>query len=234
MIVLHQSKPGYGLPSVSPFSLKLELFLRAAGIDYSVSHAMRNTPKRKAPFVLYNGEYIGDSQLIMERLTKDLLVILDQGLSEEQKSQGYLICRALEEGYYFCGMYANWQQDRNWAAYRDVLLADLPRWIRIPGAGFFRRRMIKALYLQGIGRHSYEEVQHFGVQYLQALETLIGAGPYLFGDMFTTYDCTVYGFLARGLRVQNDSSMHRFITSSGVLRAYCRRIDSAYEMAEPL
>lgn len=234
MIVLHQGKPGYGLRSLSPFSLKLELFLRAANIEYSVSHAMKNTPKRKAPFVFYKDQYLSDSSLIMERLTTDFGVTLDANLSEEDKALGFMTCKALEEGYYFCGVYANWQVDSNWVPYRDTLLADLPRWIRVPGAGFFRRRFIKALYLQGMGRHSYEEVQKFGVQYLGALETLIGQGPYLFGDEFTTYDCTAYGFVARALRVPNDSAMHRFAIGSSILKDYNRRIDTQFQMVEPI
>lgn len=234
MLTLHQSKPGYGLPSISPFSLKLELFLRAANIDYRVSHAMRKTPKRKAPFIEYKGQYLGDSTLIMNRLVKDFSVSMDDHLSDREKAQGYLICRALEEGYYFCGLYANWQVTENWVRYRDVVLATIPRWIRVPGAGFFRRRFLKSLYMQGTGRHGYEDVQAFGLQYIQAIELLLGQNDYLFGDKFTTYDCTVYGFIARGLRAPNDSSMSQFIASSSTLKNYCRRIDTCYAMAEPL
>lgn len=56
------------LPSVSPFVLKLETFLRFANIPYETDKSDMWGPKGKTPWISLNGHHIGDSQLIIEFL----------------------------------------------------------------------------------------------------------------------------------------------------------------------
>ena len=63
--------PGrWGLPSVSPFCLKLDAFLRIAGIAHEAITAATpfGGPKGKAPWITLDGETLGDSSLIVEYL----------------------------------------------------------------------------------------------------------------------------------------------------------------------
>ncbi len=228
MITLHQSKPAFGLPSISPYSIKLELFLKATNLDYEISTKATGAPKGKTPYIEYQGEAIGDSALIMQRLTEDFNITLDKHLSEKQKALGNMVCKALEEGYYFCGLYTDWKITKNWLVYRDEFLAEVPKIFRVPIAGFFRRILLKSLYYQGMGRHSPEEVENIGLSYLRSLHTLLSDNDYLLGQQFSSYDCTVYGFLARLLRTPWNTGLSDYARAQAVFKNYCQKIETIY------
>ena len=63
MIKLVQFYPALGVRSLSPFCLKLETYLRLAGIDYEVvrSNDARRAPKGKLPYIIDGDLTIGDS-----------------------------------------------------------------------------------------------------------------------------------------------------------------------------
>src|SRR5688572_647084 len=53
MIVLHQFESCFGVPNASGFCLKLECFLRIAGLPYRTQplHDLGTAPKGKGPFI---------------------------------------------------------------------------------------------------------------------------------------------------------------------------------------
>lgn len=57
-------------PSVSPFVIKLETYLRLAKIPYQVDKGDIWGPKGKTPWITYNGVHMGDSQIIIKFLSK--------------------------------------------------------------------------------------------------------------------------------------------------------------------
>ena len=234
MIILHQSKPAFWLPSISPYSIKFELFLKAANINYTVSTVASGAPKGKTPYIEYNGEKIGDSSLILYKLIDDFNVRLDDHLDSKPKAIGAMICKALEEGYYFCSLYTEWKILKNWCAFRDNFLSEVPKAIRVPVAGFFRRRLVRSLHYQGMGRHNEKEVESIGLGYLRDLDTLMDDNDYLLGNKFSTYDCTVYGFLSRLLRVPLHHPLREFSHSRSAFKNYCQRIETIYKIATPL
>lgn len=58
------------LPSVSPFVLKLETYLRFAKLPYEVDKVDIWGPKDKTPWVSYDGQLLADSQFIIELLAR--------------------------------------------------------------------------------------------------------------------------------------------------------------------
>src|SRR5215204_1715227 len=69
-VTLVQFAPVWGR-NVSPFSLKLEAWLRLADIPYEVRPArgLRKAPKGKLPYIVEaDGSAVGDSTLIIEHL----------------------------------------------------------------------------------------------------------------------------------------------------------------------
>ncbi|MDC1329879.1 glutathione S-transferase N-terminal domain-containing protein, partial [Pseudomonadales bacterium] len=92
--------PGrWGLPSVSPFCLKLDAFLRITGIGHEVITAATpfGGPKGKAPWITLDGETLGDSSLIIERLKTVYSVDPDQHLSRNARGTAVTIERLIEE-----------------------------------------------------------------------------------------------------------------------------------------
>jgi glutathione S-transferase len=80
--------PDWGLPSAGPFAIKLLAWLELTGIPYEQAFEdnPRKGPKGKNPWIELDGELIGDSELIIEHLSKRHGVDLDAGLTNEQKA----------------------------------------------------------------------------------------------------------------------------------------------------
>ena len=69
-LLVHQIPSAWGLPSVGPFCLKLETYLRMVKIPYQtvVDATPFRAPKGKLPWIEHEGKKIGDSGLIIEYL----------------------------------------------------------------------------------------------------------------------------------------------------------------------
>ena len=62
MLRLFQFPPNFGVPNPSPFCLKVETWLRMAGMDYQVKTVFdpRKAPKGKLPFIELDGRVIAE------------------------------------------------------------------------------------------------------------------------------------------------------------------------------
>jgi len=208
-LVLHQppTRP-WGTPNLSPFCIKLELYLRMTEIPHKVSPMSRSqAPKGKIPYVLLDGKLIGDSQLIIEELEKRLTAegkpSLDAGMSPRDVATSRFVRRALEEGFYFIGMYMRWNTDDGYPAPRDEFKKFFPGFV-IP---LVRRDIRKKLHQQGTGRHNLDEVMAMGAADLDAVAEVLGDRPFLYGDKPRTVDCTLYAFLEAVLGFPIDSAL---------------------------
>lgn len=67
MITLFQFPAAFNVPNASPYCLKLETWLRLAGLEYQVKVVSdpRKAPKGKLPYVRIEGEAIGDSEIVI-------------------------------------------------------------------------------------------------------------------------------------------------------------------------
>lgn len=212
---LHKTGPAWDASDLSPFCAKLELYLRATGIDYRPMPAdMRRAPKGKIPWVRFaDGEVMGDSQLIMERLERERPPGLDARLTAEERAVGHAVRRMLEEGTYFVSVHTRWCRSRTWPTTRSVFLERLPLMLRA-ALPLIRARVKSSIHAQGTGRHTVAEIDAMGVADLDALATLVGDGPFLFGASVTTFDCAVFGVL---------ESVASFPGQSAIRDAYCAR-----------
>jgi len=71
MIRLHQFAPAFGLPNASPFCMKLETYLRMAGLPYETVNDgnVLKAPKGKLPWIDDDGTRVADSSFIIEHLS---------------------------------------------------------------------------------------------------------------------------------------------------------------------
>merc|ERR1712066_1215737 len=78
MVYLFQYTRSPVIPSISPFCLKLESWLKLHGIKYqNVDHKCKfRSKKGMLPFIELNGEEIADSNIVIETLSKDVDNIL--------------------------------------------------------------------------------------------------------------------------------------------------------------
>lgn len=227
MLKLFQFPPIWGLPNASTFCLKLETYLKMNHIDYT-NHYISNpqkAPKGKFPYIEHEGTIMGDSQLITQYLKTQFKSTLDDHLSDEDKAKGHMICRMLEEHFYWTIVYSRWVE--NWEQVKQDFFGTLSaplKWI-IPN--IVRKNMIKQLYMQGLGRHSAKEIHQLGQADIQALATLF-QGPYLFGDKPSSYDATVFAFLANVALTPIEGPLKKEITQYPQFKEYCQHMLTTY------
>ncbi|XP_052763877.1 failed axon connections homolog [Mya arenaria] len=96
-VILHQFPRGPFAPSMSPFCIKIETYLRMAKIPYQ----LQNGAKGKSPWIEYNGETLGDSKLIMSYMVEKCGINLSMGLTEEQRAIGRAFQTLVDERMYW-------------------------------------------------------------------------------------------------------------------------------------
>jgi len=194
-VILHQPPGRWGEPSMSPFCMKLECWLRMSGIAFEIRPAnMRKAPKGKIPYVtLPDGTLLGDSQLVIEHLSRMHGVDLDAHLDAQQRATSRVVRRMIEEGTYFTGIYARWIDHAGWAHTRTAMATLLPKPLSflLP---LIRRNVAKSVHTQGTGRHTAEDIYTMARADWDAIATLLGDGPYFFGEKASSIDAVLYGF----------------------------------------
>ncbi|WP_441289907.1 glutathione S-transferase family protein [Sorangium sp. KYC3313] len=229
MITLYQAPAAWGVPNISPFCLKLETWLRMAGLPYEVRSAdPRRAPKGKIPYADIDGCTMGDSQLIIEHMERAHGDKLDAHLTAEARARGHVIRRMLEEAFYWMVVFVRWSEPEGWAAYRPIFLPLMPRVVGGVIVELLRKRMTGMLRAQGTGRHSREEIYAQGKADLGAIATLLGDQPFMLGTEPSSVDATVYALLASVLRFPVDSPLKRHAEAQPNLVAYCERMRQRY------
>ncbi|KAL5292491.1 fax family protein [Megaselia abdita] len=193
------------LPSLSPYCLKVETWLRLAGLKYeNVDHKMRlRSKKGQLPFIELNGEEIADSSIIIKELSSKYEKDLDAGLTNEQKNVSYAMTTMLENHLIWVIFY--WR-----AKYPDFVLKGYKvnlqhaLGLRLPNAilnFFFKiafgRKGTRKVKAQGMGVHSVEEIEEFGKHDLQVLSDMLDCKPFFFGDEPTNLDVVAFAVLSQ-------------------------------------
>ncbi len=230
MIKLFKFKPAANLPDPSPFCMKVETFLKMARLDYEnvEINDPRKGPKGKLPFIRGGETVIGDSSLIINYLLDRYRPDIDTYLSARQAAVGYCVTRMLEEHFYWIVVYSRWIDDRCWPGVRDMLFASIPQPLRSVIAGFFRHRVKRTLYGQGIGRHTSEEIYEMGRQDLQTVSNILGENDFILGEHPSSFDCSVHAFVAGAIQCTFDNPLKRFGLTLSNLVDYNDRMNALY------
>ncbi|MCB9566016.1 MAG: glutathione S-transferase family protein [Myxococcales bacterium] len=226
-IILWQSPPCWGMPSTSPFCIKVEAWLRMAGLAYEarVIQGLPRSPTRKIPYVeLADGRLIADSGVIIETLAAERGVDLDAGLDPRARGLATAITRLLEDHLYWAIAWDRWVPPAHWArtrvAYFGYLPGPLP-WLVPPIA---RRGVRKALFGQGFGRMGEAAIVARAERDLAAVAALLGDEEHPLGRP-AVVDATLYAFLVALLRPPFDGPLQRAAAAHPNLVAYCERFE---------
>ena len=227
MIKLHQFPPVFGR-NVSPFTLKLEAWLRLAGLPYEVVPILNpgKGPKGKLPFIVDDGTVVADSSLIIEHLVRTRGIDLDRELSREQRAQAVALQRLFEDHLYFIAVWSRWIDPDGWRDFGPALFGPVPLPLRWPLAAVVRRQVRNGLRAQGLGRHSQAELYAMGRADLEAVAVVLGDQPFFFGARPTTIDATAFGFLDNLLNVPIETELKRIAQALPNLAAYCARMSA--------
>lgn len=200
------------LPSMSPYCLKVETWLRLAGLKYeNVDHKLKlRSKKGQLPFVEVNGEEIADSAIIIKELAQRYEKDLDAALTQEQRNIAHAMISMLEN--HLIWVLLSWRSknpDLMIKGYKVNLQHALGS--RLPNAVLnflfkfqFGRKGAKKVKAQGLGVHKPEEIEEFGKQDLKVLSELLADKPFFFGDEPTTLDCVAFSVLAQVHYISDD------------------------------
>jgi glutathione S-transferase len=198
-------------------------------VPYEVSDGFadfRRAPKGKLPYIDDRGRKIADSGLIVEYLSRSRGVDLDGWLSPMQRAEALALQRLLEDHFYFILGYARWLDPAGWPAVKAAFFGWLPPGMRDATAFMVRRRIVRTLHLQGLGRHSQAELYWMGRADLEAVSLVLGDKPFFFGERPATIDAVAYGFLANLLLVPVETELKRIGDDFPNLRPWCEAIEA--------
>lgn len=222
--------PLWGLPSASPFVLKLETWLRMAGIAYESVALTRPPASRsgKIPYLIRaDGSLLADSGVIIETLAAERGIDLG-GRDAAVEARAHLVLRTVEESLYFVQVWERWWDDAHWPTTRDAYFRALPGGLRhLVGAGM-RRRVKRDLWGQGIARHEPARIAAIGAADLAALAGALGGHPYFGGESAALVDASAYGSLAGILAYPVDTSLQAALKQYPVLLDYVERMREAF------
>ncbi|XP_058116611.1 failed axon connections [Anopheles ziemanni] len=208
VVYLYQFTRTPMLPSISPFCLKVETWLRLAGLKYeNIDHKLKlRSKKGQLPFVEVNGEEIADSTIIMAELAQRFEKDLDVALTQEQRNIAHAMISMLEN--HLVWVVLSWRiknTEQMVKGYKINLQHALGS--RLPNAllSFFFKFQFsrkcfqgaKKVKAQGLGVHKPEEIEEFGRKDLKVLSELLADKPFFFGDEPTTLDCVAFSVLAQ-------------------------------------
>jgi glutathione S-transferase len=224
-IKLFQFPRMFGIPNLSPFCCKLETWLRMAGVPYEVVDTPdpRKGPKGKLPFIEDAGVRIADTSIIIDHLVKSRGVDPDARLDASQRAIALLVQRTLEEHYAFVLAYTHLVREEG-LRHTGVRFASVPALVRPLVGRAVRGRVKNLLWQQGILRHSDEDIIEAALRDWRAVLTVMGQGPYFFGDEPTGIDAIVFGALATSVLTPIESPIRDFLRSQPGCVAYAERM----------
>jgi glutathione S-transferase len=87
MLTLYSYPPLFGVADNNGYGLKAFALLRLAGIPFRYEHIFdaSQAPRGQLPYIVDNGETVGDSESIITHLTRKYNVTLDAALTPVQR-----------------------------------------------------------------------------------------------------------------------------------------------------
>ena len=231
MIKLYGFGPALGVEDLSPFVMKINAYMRMARLEFEMVNDLFNlqkSPRGKLPYIEDEGEIIADSHFIIEHLKSKHGNPLEDWLSDEQKAHNHLIIRSLDENLYWCLVYSRWLKDDSWPTLKKALFGHMPIPIRNIAPGVARKTAKTQILKQGMGKHSYEQIETIAKSSFESLSCLLSNKNFFFGDQPSTLDAVAFAFLTEFIAVDLDNPLNQLARSFENLVAFQKRVHEKY------
>ncbi|KAL3846480.1 hypothetical protein ACJMK2_017467 [Sinanodonta woodiana] len=181
--------------NISPFAIKLELWMRIHKIPFKVIDYNGMGSKGQSPFIFFNGKEIPDSNFIIEYLSEYFHVDPYPGLSITDKAVARAFLKMIEENTSWAiFIYRYVEQPEEYAEYfMPKALADVKVALQKNLQVSVRDRAQK----HGIGRHSSEEIHKIGCDDIKAISAFLANKKFLMGDNPSLVDCSLFGLMTQ-------------------------------------
>ena len=227
MLSLYSYPALFGVADNNGYGLKVFAFLKLAGLPFTHQHVFDASaaPRGQLPYVVDDGETIGDSETIIAHAIAKYRLSIDAALSPDARRTNHLVTRMLDDLYWVMS-YSRWKDDRFYPAFRDAFIAQHPQ---IDAAGFEKAKAYNAqrYYYQGIGRYTPEQAYARGLADLQVLADLVPASGYVHGAKPTSIDAGIYGFVANIHYYPIPTPLKAFVSAHPNLVRHCEDIHAA-------
>ena len=125
MITLYSYPSLFGVVDNNGYGLKVFAFLRLAGLPFAHEHLFdaSSAPRAQLPYLVDDGETIGDSETIIAHLIRKYGLTIDAALGARERDLSLLVTRLLDDLYWVMS-YSRWKDERYWPAFRSALLRE--------------------------------------------------------------------------------------------------------------
>ena len=224
MLTLYSYPTLFGVADNNGYGLKVFAFLRLAGVPFRHEHIFdaSKAPRGQLPYIVDGDDTVGDSETILQFVTRKYALTIDAALTASQRTTSLLITRMLDDLYWVMS-YSRWKDERYWPAFRDALLREHPN-LSADGLAKAQAFNFQRYHYQGIGRYDPDAAMARGLADLGALADLVPAQGYVHGAEPTAIDAGIYGFIANIYFYDIDTPLRQFVVAHDNLVRHCRAI----------
>jgi hypothetical protein len=156
MLTLFSYPELYGLADNNPYGLQIYAFLRLCRLQFRHEHVFdaKAAPRGQLPYIVDDGETIGDSNEIVDHLIAKYRLSIDVDLTPAQQTMDHLLRRMFDDLYWVMS-YSRWHDPRYWPTFRDEILRTHAQ-VTEADLEAAREYNGKRYYYQGIGRYAPE------------------------------------------------------------------------------
>jgi glutathione S-transferase len=233
MITLYSYPPLFGVADNNGYGLKVFAFLRLTGLPFVHEHIFdaSKAPRGQLPYLVDDGETIGDSETIIANLIRKYRLDIDAALSPRERDLSLLVTRLLDDLYWVMS-YSRWKDERYWPLFRDALMREHPS-LTADGLLKAREFNFQRYHFQGIGRYAPDAAYARGLADLKVLADLVPNQGYIHTAAPTSVDAGVYGFIANIHFYDIDTPLKAFVESRPNLVRHCTAIHDTVMRREP-
>ncbi|MEP1209662.1 MAG: glutathione S-transferase family protein [Rhizobiaceae bacterium] len=222
MLTLQTFKPSLGTQCPSPFGMKADALLTMSGLPYQKEFGnLLKAPRKKFPVLKTDRDLVPDSAHIQSFLEQQYGVDFDDHLSTEELAIANGFRRLIEDHLYFLNLHFRWKE--HGGAIKQAFFGDAPAPLRGLIFRKVQKTIFNTLHLQGLGRHTRNELIGFIDEDVKALADHMGDKPYFMGSLPSSIDASLYGTLHNMLDSDLETPGKRAVQKHQNLVDYCDR-----------
>ena len=233
MLTLYSYPTLFGVADNNGYGLKVFAFLKLADVPFVHRHTFdaSQAPRQQLPYIVDEGEALGDSDSIIAHLIRRYSLTIDAGLNVAQHDTAHLIGRMLDDLYWVMS-YSRWKDEEFWPVFRAALRREHPS-VSDESLEKARAYNSQRYYYQGIGRFSPAAAYARGLADLQVLADLLPPRDYMYGSKPTSIDASIYGFIANIYYYPIETPLKKFVDSHSNLVRHCTGIHRLVDSNQP-
>jgi len=222
MLTLLTFKPALGTHCPSPFGMKADALLTMSGLAYKKEFGnLLKAPRKKFPVLKSGDELVPDTAHIQTFLEQRHGVDFDDHLDQSELAIANSFRRLIEDHLYFLNLHFRWSE--HGGAIKQAFFEDAPTLIRGIIFRKVQKNIFRTLHLQGLGRHTRDELIGFIEEDVAALSVHLGDNPYFMGRLPSSIDASFYGVLHNMIDCELDTPGKRAASNHQNLVDYCER-----------